>query len=424
MITPSHNPPEDGGFKYNPPSGGPADTDATSWIENRANALLAARLEGVSRLSYREARRAGTTHRYDFRSAYVDDLGAAIDFEKARGVRMGVDPLGGAGVAYWDVIAERYRLDVTVVNRLVDPTFRFMTLDWDGKIRMDCSSPFAMAPLIGLKDRFDVAFANDTDNDRHGVVTRSAGLLNPNHYLAAAIDYLFSHRPSWSDGAAVGKTLVTSSIVDRIAERLRRPLVEVPVGFKWFVSGLLDGSLGFGGEESAGASFLRRDGTVWTTDKDGLLLGLLAAEMMGATGRDPGEIYARITSESRSPRLRAHRLQGDPGAKGSPQEALSLGRRGERARGRPDSVDDDAGAGKRCPHRRSQSHDRPRLVRGAAFGDRGRLQALRRELSGRGPSASHPVGSAGNPRKGLRGGAVDAPSSARASGSALRMGRR
>jgi phosphoglucomutase len=301
VLTPSHNPPEDGGFKYNPAHGGPADTDVTGWVEERSNRILAEGLGSVKRLAYSKALAAATTHRHDYVTAYVTDLASVLDMEKLRGIRIGVDPLGGAGVFYWGAIADRYGLDLEVVNPLVDPTFRFMTLDWDGKIRMDCSSPYAMAPLIGLRSRFDVAFANDTDNDRHGIVTRSSGLMNPNHYLAAAIDYLFRHRPGWRADAAVGKTVVTSSVVDRVARKLERRLVEVPVGFKWFVSGLLDGSLGFGGEESAGAAFLRRDGTVWTTDKDGIVLGLLAAEILGATGRDPGELYRLLTEELGDP---------------------------------------------------------------------------------------------------------------------------
>jgi phosphoglucomutase len=303
VITPSHNPPEDGGFKYNPPHGGPADTDVTRWIEDRANALLADRLRGVSRISYTKAKAAATTHPYDYIDAYVGDLGSVIDMEAIRGARLkiGAHPLGGAGVAYWGPISARYGFDVTVVSDVVDPTFRFMTADWDGKIRMDCSSPYAMAGLIALKDDFDIAFANDTDHDRHGIVTRSAGLLNPNHYLAVAIDYLFHHRPGWRPDAAVGKTVVSSSIIDRVAARLGRRLIEVPVGFKWFVEGLLGGSLGFAGEESAGASFLRRDGTVWTTDKDGILLDLLAVEMMAVTGRDPGELYRALTRELGEP---------------------------------------------------------------------------------------------------------------------------
>jgi phosphoglucomutase len=303
VITPSHNPPEDGGFKYNPPHGGPADTDVTRWIEDRANALLADGLRGVSRIPYEKARHASTTHRYDYIGAYVGDLAAVLDMEAIRGAGLdiGVHPLGGAGVAYWGPVSERYGIDVTEISDVVDPTFHFMTVDWDGKIRMDCSSPYAMASLIALKDRFDVAFANDTDHDRHGIVTRSVGLMNPNHYLAVAINYLFRHRSGWRQHAAVGKTLVSSSMIDRVAAHLGRRLLEVPVGFKWFVDGLLDGSIGFAGEESAGASFLRRDGTVWTTDKDGMLLGLLAAEMMAKTGRDPGELYRELTREFGDP---------------------------------------------------------------------------------------------------------------------------
>ena len=303
VITPSHNPPDDGGIKYNPPHGGPADTQVTKWIEDRANALLAADLHGVKRVPYEQACRAGTTHRHDYIGAYVSDLQNVVDLEviKSAKLKLGVDPLGGSGVAYWKPIAERYGLNIENVNPSVDPTFRFMPLDWDGKIRMDCSSPYAMANLIALKDRFDVAFGNDADNDRHGIVTRSAGLMNPNHYLAVAISYLFSHRPGWRSDAGIGKTLVSSSLIDRVATRLKRKLVEVPVGFKWFVSGLLDGSLGFGGEESAGASFLRRDGTVWTTDKDGIIMDLLAAEMMAKTGRDPGQLYRELTRELGEP---------------------------------------------------------------------------------------------------------------------------
>jgi phosphoglucomutase len=303
VITPSHNPPEDGGFKYNPPHGGPADTAVTKWIEERANAFLTDELRGVSRIPYEQARSAPTTERHDYTGAYVSDLGSVIDMEAIRGagLKLAVDPLGGAGVGYWEPIIERYGLDLTIVNPSVDPTFRFMCVDWDGKIRMDCSSPYAMAGLIALKDQFDIAFANDSDNDRHGIVTRSAGLLNPNHYLAVAINYLFRHRTDWPQGAGIGKTLVSSSMIDRVARSINRRLVEVPVGFKWFVDGLLEGTLGFGGEESAGASFLRRDGTVWTTDKDGIILDLLAAEMMAKTGRDPGELYTELTSEFGSP---------------------------------------------------------------------------------------------------------------------------
>ena len=303
VITPSHNPPEDGGIKYNPPHGGPADTQVTKWIEDRANTLLAADLQGVRRVSYDQARRASTTHPHDYLGTYIGDLARIIEMDVIRSARLklGIDPLGGSGVAYWHPMAARYGLNIEMVNPSVDPTFRFMPLDWDGKIRMDCSSPYAMANLIALKDRFDVAFGNDADNDRHGIVTRSAGLMNPNHYLAVSIFYLFSNRPGWKPEAGIGKTLVSSSLIDRVAAKLGRKLVEVPVGFKWFVSGLLDGSLGFGGEESAGASFLRRDGSVWTTDKDGIIMDLLAAEMMAKTGRDPGELYRELTRELGEP---------------------------------------------------------------------------------------------------------------------------
>jgi phosphoglucomutase len=298
VITPSHNPPEDGGFKYNPPHGGPSETVATKAIEDAANALMQDPSK-IRRVTLAKALAATTTHRHDYIGSYVEDLGSVIDLDIVRtsGVRIGVDPMGGAGVAYWSVIRERYGLDLEVVNERVDPTFRFMTLDWDGKIRMDCSSPFAMAGLIAMRDRFDVAFGNDTDNDRHGIVTRSAGLLNPNHYLAVAISYLFANRPQWSPDAAIGKTVVSSSLIDRVAKHLGRRLYEVPVGFKWFVDGLLAGTLGFGGEESAGASFLRRDGAVWTTDKDGIIMGLLAAEMTARTGRDPGELYRDLAAQ-------------------------------------------------------------------------------------------------------------------------------
>jgi phosphoglucomutase len=298
VVTPSHNPPEDGGFKYNPPNGGPADTDVTSWIQDRANALLRDNIKDVRRMPFERARRAPTTHEHDFLDAYVTDLGAVIDFDaiRAAGVRMGVDPLGGAGVHYWAPIAERYRIDLAVVSDQVDPQFAFMTLDWDGRIRMDPSSPYAMQRLIGMQDRYDVAFACDTDHDRHGIVTRSNGLLPPNHYLAVLVDYLFRHRPQWSLGAAIGKTLVSTALIDRVAARLGRPLYESPVGFKWFVDGLLDGSLGFGGEESAGASFLRRDGSAWTTDKDGIAPALLSAEIIARAGRDPAELYRDLVA--------------------------------------------------------------------------------------------------------------------------------
>ncbi len=303
VITPSHNPPPDGGFKYNPPNGGPADTDITSWIERAANDLLAAGLEGVKRIPFARARAASTTHRFDYVGAYVSELASVVDIDAIRGakLKLGVDPLGGAAVGYWEPICDRFDIDVEIVNPAVDPTFRFMSVDWDGKIRMDCSSPYAMASLIALKDRFDVAFGNDTDTDRHGIVTRSAGLLNPNHFLSAAIAYLFTHRPEWRADAGVGKTAVSSAMIDRVARGIGRRLFEVPVGFKWFVGGLLDGSLGFGGEESAGASFLRRDGSVWTTDKDGIIADLLAAEMMAVTGRDPGELYRQLTEQYGDP---------------------------------------------------------------------------------------------------------------------------
>jgi phosphoglucomutase len=303
VVTPSHNPPDDGGFKYNPPHGGPADTDATKWIQDRANALIAAGLTEVRRVPYARARAADTTGTYDYLAGYVDDLPSVIDIDAIRnsGVRIGADPLGGASVAYWGEIASRHNLDLTVINPHVDPTFRFMTLDWDGKIRMDCSSPYAMASLIGAKDAFQVSTGNDADADRHGIVTPDGGLMNPNHYLAVAISYLFRVRAGWPEGAAIGKTLVSSSMIDRVAAELGRPLIEVPVGFKWFVPGLLDGSVGFGGEESAGASFLRRDGGVWTTDKDGILLCLLASEIIATTGRSPSEHYADLTAKFGSP---------------------------------------------------------------------------------------------------------------------------
>ena len=303
VITPSHNPPDNGGFKYNPPNGGPADTAVTSWIEAHANQLLEQRLRGVKRIPYERAARAGTTHRHDYLNTYVGDLANVVDMDAIRGasLRVGVDPLGGAGVHYWAPIAHHYHLDLTVVSDVVDQTFRFMTVDWDGRIRMDPSSPYAMRRLIGLKDTFDVAFACDTDHDRHGIVTRSTGLLPPNHYLAVAIHYLFGHRPGWSASAGVGKTVVSSAMIDKVTAKLGRRLHEVPVGFKWFVDGLNDGSIGFCGEESAGATFLRRDGTVWTTDKDGMVAGLLAAEITARAGRDPGELYGDLTREFGDP---------------------------------------------------------------------------------------------------------------------------
>jgi phosphoglucomutase len=302
VVTPSHNPPDNGGFKYNPPHGGPADTDETGAIETRANALLAGGNREVKRMPFAKALRASTTQEHDYIAPYVADLATVVDLDavRASGIRIGVDPMGGAGLAFWEPIATRYRLDLTVVNPRLDPTFSFMTVDHDGKVRMDCSSPHAMAGLIGLKDRFDVACGNDPDADRHGIVTRS-GLMNPNHYLAVAIWHLFQHRPGWRPDAAIGKTLVSSAMIDRVAQALGRRLCEVPVGFKWFVPGLLDGSFGFGGEESAGASFLRRDGSVWTTDKDGIILGLLAAEIMAKAGKDPAQIYRELTQRFGAP---------------------------------------------------------------------------------------------------------------------------
>ena len=303
VITPSHNPPEDGGFKYNPPNGGPADTTATKWIENRANEIIATGLTTIKRIPYAQALAAPTTHRHDYITAYVDDLANVIDFAPLAGttLKLAVDPLGGAGVHYWPRIAEKYNLPFEVLNPNVDPTFRFMTTDWDGRIRMDCSSPYAMASMIANKEKFDVAWAADTDHDRHGIVTRTTGLLNPNHYLAVCIQYLFTNRPQWSDSVGIGKTLVSSSIIDRVAKGLNRPMLEVPVGFKWFVDGLIDGTLGFVGEESAGATFLRRNGQVWTTDKDGLIPGLLAAEMTARTGKDPGQHYKALTEKYGDP---------------------------------------------------------------------------------------------------------------------------
>ena len=304
VITPSHNPPEDGGFKYNPPHGGPADAATTTAIETRANEILAGRGEGVRRIPFERAIRSDCIHRHDYVSPYVNDLGSVIDMERiaASGIRIGVDPLGGSAVAFWDPIAERYGLTLDVVNRVVDPTFSFMTLDKDGKIRMDCSSPSAMESLIRMKDRFDIACGNDTDVDRHGIVTRGEGLMNPNHYLSAAVWYLFRNRSGWSGEAAIGKTLVSTSMIDRVGAALGRRVCEVPVGFKWFVDGLIDGSFGFGGEESAGASFLRRDGTVWTTDKDGIIMDLLACEMTAGTGKDPAEQYRELESRFGSPK--------------------------------------------------------------------------------------------------------------------------
>lgn len=322
VITPSHNPPESGGFKYNPPNGGPADTDVTKWIEAKANELLASKLNGVNRIGYEQALKASTTHRHDYLNTYVGDLKNVIDMDILRGanLRLGVDPLGGAGVRYWSAIGEHYGLNLDVVNTSVDPTFRFMCVDWDGRIRMDPSSSHAMQGLIGLKERFDVAFACDPDHDRHGIVTPSGGLLAPNNYLAVAIDYLFQNRPHWRADAAIGKTVVSSGLIDRVTTRLGRRLYEVPVGFKWFADGLFDGSLGFGGEESAGASFLRLDGSVWSTDKDGLIPSLLAAEMTARTGRDPSQLYQKITEDLGLP------FSTRVDAKATPQQKALLGK--------------------------------------------------------------------------------------------------
>ncbi|MGH9678951.1 MAG: phosphoglucomutase (alpha-D-glucose-1,6-bisphosphate-dependent), partial [Candidatus Acidiferrales bacterium] len=337
VITPSHNPPEDGGFKYNPPNGGPAETNVTKWIEDKANEFLEAGLRGVQRVLYEKALHASTTRRHDYLDAYVGDLASVLDMDAIRGaeLRLGVDPLGGAGVHYWGPIAERYGLNLTIVNTDVDPTFRFMTLDWDGKIRMDPSSSYAMQRLIGMKDRFDLAFACDTDHDRHGIVTRSKALLPTNHYLSAAILYLFRNRPEWRREAAVGKTVVSSQMIDRVTAKLGRKLYEVPVGFKWFVDGLLDGSLGFVGEESAGASFVRRDGTAWTTDKDGIVSALLSAEITARMGRDPGEIYGELTHEFGEPAYDRIEAPATPDqkrllAKLSPQQVKSPELAGEK----------------------------------------------------------------------------------------------
>jgi phosphoglucomutase len=337
VITPSHNPPQAGGFKYNPPNGGPADSDVTKWIEAKANELLAEDLKGIKRMPYEQALKASTTHRHDYLNTYVADLVNVIDFDAIRSakLRLGVDPLGGAGVRYWSAIAEHYRLDLTVVNTAVDPTFRFMSVDWDGQIRMDPSSPYAMQGLIGLKDRFDVAFACDPDHDRHGIVTPSGGLLAPNNYLAVAIDYLFQNRPQWRTDAGVGKTVVSSGMIDRVTARLGRRLYEVPVGFKYFADGLFDGSLGFGGEESAGASFLRRDGSVWSTDKDGLIPSLLAAEMTARTGRDPSQAYEALTEALGEPFSTRVEAKANPQQKAllsklSPEQVTSTELAGEK----------------------------------------------------------------------------------------------
>jgi phosphomannomutase len=385
----SHNPPADGGFKYNAPNGGPADTAATTWIQDRANELLAGGLSGVKPVPFRAGEPGHAAH--DYLDTYVTDLATVVDLDAiaAAGVRLGVDPLGGASVDYWAEIGNRYGLDLTVVNDRVDPTFAFMPRDWDGQIRMDCSSPYAMASLLGLKDRFDVAFGNDPDADRHGIVVPTSGLLNPNHYLAAAVQYLSTDRPAWPTGAGVGKTVVTSAMIDRVVAGLGRRLSEVPVGFKWFVDGLLDGALGFGGEQSAGASFLRREGSVWTTDKDGLILCLLAAGIMATTGRDPAEEYKRLTQRYGAPVYTRIDAPGQRRAEDRIAEALALaggshvpGRRGDDGNADPRS--------RQWPSdRRAEGHDRRRLVRGPAIGHRRRLQDLRRELPQRRPPQRH-----------------------------------
>lgn len=374
VITPSHNPPTDGGFKYNPPNGGPADTNTTRLIQDRANELLAADLAGVERVPLAKALQATTTHAHDYITPYVDDLGSVIDMQAIAdaGLRIGVDPMGGAGIHYWGPIADRYGLNVEVVNPVVDPTFAFMTVDKDGKIRMDCSSPYAMASLIGLKDDFEIAFGNDPDYDRHGIVTPSSGLLNPNHYLAVAINYLFQNRPNWPVDAAVGKTLVSSSIIDRVAARLGRRLAEVPVGFKWFVDGLLTGAYGFGGEESAGASFLRQDGAVWTTDKDGIIMDLLAAEITARTEQDPGMHYRALTEEFGAPVYErmdapASRAQKAALAQLSPEMISADELAGEPIEAKLTS------AWQRGADRRTQGRHRERLVRRASVGHGGYL---------------------------------------------------
>ena len=391
IITPSHNPPQDGGFKYNPPNGGPADTDVTGWIQDRANELMRQQNKGVRRTPFERALKASTTHAIDMITPFVEDLGAVIDMEAIRGsdLKLGVDPLGGASVAYWKPIAERFGLNLTVVNDKIDPTFGFMTVDHDGKIRMDCSSPYAMAGLVGLKEGFDVAWGCDPDADRHGIVTPSSGLLNPNHYLAVAIRYLLTHRPDWPGTAVVGKTLVSSSLIDRVVGNLDRRLMEVPVGFKWFAPGLFDGSCCFGGEESAGASFLRRDGTVWTTDKDGLILGLLAAEITARTGRDPGEHYRELTGNFGTPHYRRIDAPATPEQKSklkklSPESVTAV-----TLAGRPD----DARPGEQRRDRRIESHHPERMVRRASVRDGEHLQVIRREFQERAALGRDPGGS-------------------------------
>ena len=392
VVTPSHNPPGDGGFKYNPPDGGPAGTDITGWIQDRANQLIADGMKAVRRVSLDAAHAAETTQRFDFLDAYCAALPGVVDLAAIReaGVRIGADPLGGASVAYWGEIGERFGLDLTVVNPNVDPTFGFMTLDWDGKIRMDCSSPSAMASLIARQHDFDIATGNDTDADRHGIVTPDGGLMNPNHFLSVAIEYLFSHRPDWPHTAAIGKTLVSSSMIDRVAADLGRTLLEVPVGFKWFVPGLLDGSVAFGGEESAGASFLQRDGSVWTTDKDGIILCLLASEITAITGSSPSEHYCPADRAFRGTGVRPHRLPGHPRAEGRTRQVVAGAGERHRTGRRSDHGQTDVGAGQRRGDRRPEGRHRLRLVRRPAVGHGGRLQALCRVLSWARAPAHHP----------------------------------
>ena len=404
VVTPSHNPPPDGGFKYNPPDGGPAGTDITRQIQDRANELLADGLKGVRRIPYARAVAADTTGKFDFLGSYVAALGQVVDLAaiEAAGVRIGADPLGGASVAYWGEIGDRYGLDLTVVNPAVDATFRFMTLDWDGKIRMDCSSPYAMASLIGRQHEFTVATGNDTDADRHGIVTPDAGLLNPNHYLAVAIDYLYRHRDGWPSGAAVGKTLVSSSMIDRVTEGLGRALLEVPVGFKWFVPGLLDGSVAFGGEESAGASFLQRDGSVWTTDKDGIILALLAAEITAVTGHSPSELYRDLTSVYGDPAYARIDTAASREQKAALARLVPIAGGGRRARGREDHRGADDRPGQRRADRRAQGGHRVRLVRRPPVRHRRRLQAVRRILPRPRAPGRHPGTGARDHRRGHR----------------------
>ena len=392
VVTPSHNPPGDGGFKYNPPHGGPADTDATGWIQDEANKLLDAELKGVLRVPYSHAQRADTLHKRDYVHAYVADLAQVIDLDAIResGLRLGVDPLGGASAAYWAAIAEMHGLELEIVNQELDPTFRFVPLDWDGKIRMDCSSPYAMARLTEMRDRFDVAFANDPDADRHGIVTPAAGLLNPNHHLAACIAYLFGGNRDWGQDVGIGKTLVSSSIIDRAASDLGRRVVEVPVGFKWFVEGLIEGTLGFGGEESAGASFLRRDGGAWSTDKDGLIPCLLAAEMKARTGKDPGEIYGELADRHGHAAYKRVDVAASPEDKDKLKK-LSPGAGDQRGAGRrADPRQAHQGARQRRADRRAQGGRRARLVRRAAVGHRRRVQGVRRGPRRRGAARAHP----------------------------------